>query len=188
MATTVGIDCTPKTCAILGLASTSTFARIHAPFAACARRSSTGESCLHGPHHSAHRSTTTGTCSERSITSTWKVSSETSMTNWLDGRSAPDWDGAAAARPACALVASALAFNADKSTAPDRAADSSAVRRGLGLVTVSILARRRTGPSHSSELTPQAHAHIAVPAEPRGAGLAVQPEGQQRVHADQRPF
>ena len=85
MATTVGMDCTPKTCEILGFASTSTLASTQAPAAALARRSSTGDSCLHGPHQSAHRSTMTGTCRDRSTTSAWKVSSVTSITHSLRG-------------------------------------------------------------------------------------------------------
>jgi hypothetical protein len=128
MATTVGIDWTPNSWAILGLASTSTLARIHAPFAAAASRSSTGDSCLHGPHHSAQRSTITGTCSERSTTSDWNVSSETSITKepLVAGAPSPpaDGTGAGAGGP---LAASARAFSADRSTAPDRAADSAAV-------------------------------------------------------------
>src|ERR1019366_7563894 len=38
-----------------------------------------GPSVLHGPHHSAHRSTTTGTVIERSITATPNVASVTSL-------------------------------------------------------------------------------------------------------------
>ena len=34
---------------------------------------------MHGPHHSAHRSTTTGISSERSSTSAWNVASVTSI-------------------------------------------------------------------------------------------------------------
>src|SRR5688572_13451218 len=38
-----------------------------------------GVSCLQGPHQSAQRSTTTGTCLDRSTTSVAKVASVTSM-------------------------------------------------------------------------------------------------------------
>ena len=63
-----------------GLASTSTLASTQAPSASAASFSSTGDSCLHGPHHSAHRSRITGTSRDRSTTSALKVSSVTSMT------------------------------------------------------------------------------------------------------------
>ena len=43
------------------LASTSTLASTQAPPSASASRSSTGQSCLHGPHQSAQKSTSTGT-------------------------------------------------------------------------------------------------------------------------------
>ena len=51
----------------------STLASTQAPLPASASRSSTGESCLHGPHQVAHRSTTTGTVIDRSSTSAWKL-------------------------------------------------------------------------------------------------------------------
>ena len=38
-----------------------------------------GPSVLHGPHHGAHRSTTTGVVIERSMTSVSKVASVTSI-------------------------------------------------------------------------------------------------------------
>ena len=60
-ATTIGIDCARKPCASCGFASTSTFASTRRPASSVTTFSSTGPSCLHGPHHSAHRSTTTGT-------------------------------------------------------------------------------------------------------------------------------
>ena len=80
-ATTMGMLCTCSAALSWGLASTSTLARIHWPAASAASFSSTGESCLHGPHHSAHRSMITGVVRERSTTSVLKVSSVTSMTN-----------------------------------------------------------------------------------------------------------
>src|SRR3712207_6872047 len=71
---------TRRPCASAGLASTSTLASTQEPPPSAARRLSTGESCLHGPHHSAQRSSTTGTWKERSSTSAWKVASVTSTT------------------------------------------------------------------------------------------------------------
>ena len=79
-ALTAGMPCTRRPCASAGLASTSTFASTQQPPPSAASRSSTGESCLHGPHHSAQRSSTTGTWKERSSTSAWKVASVTSTT------------------------------------------------------------------------------------------------------------
>ena len=81
IATTIGIDCAWNAWASRGLASTSTLASTHAPPASLASFSSTGLSCLHGPHHSAHRSTITGVVRDRSATSLLKVSSVTSITN-----------------------------------------------------------------------------------------------------------
>jgi len=125
-ATTIGMDWTPNAWAIRGLASTSTLARTQAPLPASASRSSTGESCLQGPHQVAQRSTTTGTCNDRSRTSAWKLCSVTSMTKGLPSAlSAPP--------DACVCVccertaASERAFRADRSTAPAMADDSAAV-------------------------------------------------------------
>ena len=139
-ATTIGIDCTPNAWAIRGFASTSTLARIQVPPPASASRSSTGDSCLHGPHHSAHRSTTTGTSSERSSTSAWNVSSVTSMTHCPVGAA----EASAAGAFARAAAASDRAFTAARSTAPAMVRDSAAVwaaLRGSGRDTPSILAR-----------------------------------------------
>ena len=77
---TIGMPCTRNIWASRGLASTSTLASTQAPPPSTASFSSTGESCLQGPHHSAQKSTTTGVVSERSSTSDWKVASVTSMT------------------------------------------------------------------------------------------------------------
>ena len=81
-ANTVGMLCTCKACEILGFASTSIFASTHEPLPSVASFSSIGESCLHGSHHSAHRSMSTGTWYERSMTSVWNSASLTSMTAW----------------------------------------------------------------------------------------------------------
>ena len=64
-----------KAAASCWFASTSTFASSTLPARAAAARSSTGVSCLHGPHHSAQKSTTTGTSLERSSTCDSKVAS-----------------------------------------------------------------------------------------------------------------
>src|SRR5580765_4239256 len=58
----------------------STLASRNAPSRSAATFSSIGPSVLQGPHHSAHRSTTTGRSREPSITVRSKVSSVTSMT------------------------------------------------------------------------------------------------------------
>ena len=63
-----------------GLASVSTFASTTLPSRAAAACSSTGPSARHGPHHSAQKSTTTGTSCERAITSRSKSCSATSIT------------------------------------------------------------------------------------------------------------
>ncbi len=67
-ATTIGMDCARKLCASCGFASTSTFARSTRPPSSRVTFSMIGLSCLHGPHHSAHRSTTTGTVRDSSRT------------------------------------------------------------------------------------------------------------------------
>jgi hypothetical protein len=82
-ATTMGMLCTCNAALSWGFASTSTLARIHCPSASATSFSRTGESCLHGPHQSAHRSMITGVVLERSTTSVVKVSSVTSMTGPL---------------------------------------------------------------------------------------------------------
>ncbi len=76
---TVGIERTWKAAAICGSASTSTFASTKPPPYSAASFSSTGASCLHGPHHPAQKSTSTGTCNERCRTSASKASVVMSM-------------------------------------------------------------------------------------------------------------
>ena len=78
MANTAGMDWTRNAWAMFGLASTSTLASSTWPSVAATTFSMIGPSCLHGPHHSAHRSTTTGTVMDRSITAVWNVASVTS--------------------------------------------------------------------------------------------------------------
>jgi hypothetical protein len=78
-ALTAGMPCTPKRAARPWLASTSTFASTTLPSRACSAASSAGPSVRHGPHHSAQKSTTTGTSFERSTTSRSKLASVTSI-------------------------------------------------------------------------------------------------------------
>src|SRR5690625_5017679 len=124
---TVGIDCTWNSCAIRGLASTSILARIQVPAPSAASFSRVGDNCLHGPHQSAHRSTTTGTCTDRSTTSDWNVASVTSTTNEPASGAPRDDRGCAPADD------SAWFFSVDRSTAPAIEADIAALCRGSGL-------------------------------------------------------
>ena len=115
-ATTIGIDWARKACDSWGFASTSTLASTSRPPASMTSFSSTGVSCLQGPHHSAQRSMTTGTVRESSSTC-GKVSSVTSITS----------DGTAAAGVATPAGGSAGRFrSAERSTAPRRAAPEAA--------------------------------------------------------------
>src|SRR5262249_44121126 len=55
-------------------------------------RSSSGVSCLHGPHHGAQKSTITGVCTEASSTSATNVVTDESLIHWplpLDAGAAP---------------------------------------------------------------------------------------------------
>ena len=79
MAKTAGMDWTWKAAATWGLLSMSTLASATWPPVSPTTRSRMGPSVRHGPHHSAHRSTTTGTSWERSSTSRWNVASVTSV-------------------------------------------------------------------------------------------------------------
>jgi hypothetical protein len=69
----------PKRAERPGLASVSTLARTTLPPRAASAASSAGPSWRQGPHHSAQKSTTTGTWRERSTTSCSKVASVTSI-------------------------------------------------------------------------------------------------------------
>src|SRR3954466_9571084 len=66
--------------AIRWLASVSSFARTTWPSRAAASCSRSGPSARHGPHHSAQKSTTTGTRDDWSMTCSWKSCSVTSIT------------------------------------------------------------------------------------------------------------
>ncbi len=78
-----------------------------------------GESCLHGPHHSAQKSMMTGVVIDRSTTSDWKVASVTSMTVTPPGPgpAAPGGAGAAGGG-AAGRGGAAGARRLDRSTAP----------------------------------------------------------------------
>ena len=122
IATTIGMDCAWKAWASRGFASTSTLASTQAPLASLASFSSTGLSCLHGPHHSAHRSTITGVVRDRLTTSSLKVSSVTSKTDAdacpAPASAAPSPGAALAARAAACCLRWAAACRAPRSTAP----------------------------------------------------------------------
>ena len=79
-ATTVGMLCTPNWPAVYGLASTSSLASRNEPARSPATFSRIGPSVRQGPHHDAHRSTTTGRFLDSSITVSrkfWSVASTT---------------------------------------------------------------------------------------------------------------
>ena len=78
-ALTAGIPWIRNARASCGLASVSTFASSILPARLATALSSIGPSWRHGAHHSAQKSTTTGSCRERSMTAVWKVFSVTSM-------------------------------------------------------------------------------------------------------------
>ncbi len=78
IAITAGIDWTWKAAEIRGFSSTFTFASSTEPPVASITSSRMGPSVLQGPHHGAQRSTTTGTCSDRSSTDCSKSASFTS--------------------------------------------------------------------------------------------------------------
>src|SRR3979490_854030 len=73
------MDWTWNASATRRLASTSTLTSSTPPLVSATTFSRIGPSVRHGPHHSAHRSTTTGTSAERSRTAVSKVASVTSI-------------------------------------------------------------------------------------------------------------
>ena len=79
MAYTAGIDWTRKAWATPGFLSMSTLASSTWPLVEATTFSRMGPSWRHGSHHSAHRSTTTGTVRDRSTTAVWNVASVTSV-------------------------------------------------------------------------------------------------------------
>src|SRR5262249_38169094 len=68
----VGIDMMPYLAAVAGFSSTLSFTIFTLPFIEPAISSSAGAIILHGPHHSAQKSTTTGSA----LLSTWASKSE----------------------------------------------------------------------------------------------------------------
>src|SRR5256884_8689912 len=99
-ANTAGIDWIPSCPGIEGCLSMSILTSLTLPLAALTTFSSTGPSCLQGPHHSAQKSTSTGWRLDSSITSftnVWVVVSLTTL-------------GAAAASLPCNIVMSVSSF------------------------------------------------------------------------------
>src|SRR3954467_8432804 len=84
-ALTERMPCTRKFAASRWLASTSTLASSTRPARADAAFSSAGESALQGPHHSAQKSTTTGSSRERCSTFCSNSASPTSKTACVSG-------------------------------------------------------------------------------------------------------
>src|SRR6516162_11575509 len=97
-ANTAGIDWMPSCPGIVGCLSMSILTSFTLPLAARTNFSSTGPSCLHGPHHSAQKSTSTGWRLDSSITSLTKVCVVVSLTTPLG----------AAASPLCNIVMSSV--------------------------------------------------------------------------------
>src|SRR6476646_7972051 len=74
----VGIDMMPYLAAVAGFSSTLSFTILTLPFIVPAISSSAGAIILHGPHHSAQKSTTTGsmlfnTCASKSESDTFET-------------------------------------------------------------------------------------------------------------------
>ncbi len=138
-ASTIGMPWTRKTWASRGFASTSTLPSTQAPWPSTASFSSTGESCLHGPHQSAQKSRTTGVVSDRSSTVLWKFASVTSMMvsgarpGRVPGTPPAGSPSATAGRLGAAGLAGAGVRSALRSTAPRVKIDG--VVRGSLMVT-----------------------------------------------------
>src|ERR1700752_5218230 len=77
---TAGIDWMPIWPGMAGCLSMSILTSFTLPFAPFTAFSSTGPSCLHGPHHSAQKSTSTGWRRDSSITSFMKPCVVVSLT------------------------------------------------------------------------------------------------------------
>src|SRR5262249_251546 len=97
-ANTAGIDWMPSCPGIVGCLSMSILTSFTLPLAARTTFSSTGPSCLHGPHHSAQKSPSTGWRLDSSITSLTQVWVVGSWTRLLG----------AAASPLCNIVISSV--------------------------------------------------------------------------------
>src|SRR6266487_356121 len=81
-ALTAGMPCTWKASARRGAWSTSSLASTTSPPRAATPRSSSGPSARQGAHHSAQKSTTTGTWKDRCSTAVSKSASVTSKISW----------------------------------------------------------------------------------------------------------
>ena len=77
-AKTAGIDCTLKLAATWRVLVHVDLGQLDGAAGGRTTRSRMGPRVLHGPHHGAHRSTTTGTVADRAITSCSNVASVTS--------------------------------------------------------------------------------------------------------------
>src|SRR6516165_7951532 len=88
-ANTAGIDWMPSCPGIVGCLSMSILTSFTLPLAARTTFSNTGPSCLHGPHHSAQKSTSTGWRLDSSITSLTKVWVVVSLTTLLGAAPSP---------------------------------------------------------------------------------------------------
>src|SRR5215813_13523727 len=90
---TAGIDRIPICCEswpnTAGCLSMSILTSLTLPLAALTAFSSTGVSCLQGPHHSAQKSTSTGWRRDSSMTSFMKLSVVVSLTTGAAVASAP---------------------------------------------------------------------------------------------------
>ena len=84
-ANTAGIDCTPSWPAICGCSSMFIFTSFTLPPAARTTFSSTGVSCLQGPHQGAQKSTSTGCCIDSARTSWRNVAVVVSFTRSSEG-------------------------------------------------------------------------------------------------------
>jgi hypothetical protein len=131
-----------------GLASTSIFASTQLPAPSTASRSSSGESCLHGQHHSAQKSMMTGVVSDRSSTSVWNVASVTSMTAAPPGAppAGPAGDAGATGFAGATGLAGAAAAGGGAVARSRSALRSTAPRMIDGVLRGSIVVKFCTSP------------------------------------------
>ena len=88
-AMTAGIDWMPSWPGMAGCSSMFILASLTLPLAALTAFSSTGVSCLHGPHQGAQKSTSTGWRFDSSMTSFMKVCVVVSLTTSAAAVAAP---------------------------------------------------------------------------------------------------
>src|SRR5215471_8438285 len=141
-ANTAGIDWMPSCPGIVGCLSISILTSFTLPLAARTTFSSTGPSCLHGPHHSAQKSTSTGWRLDSSITSLTKVCVVVSLTTLLG----------AAASPLCNIVMSFVLRPCHPHRAPS-AVSSDRLSRSIGAPCRSRLSRR-AHPAPKTRISP----------------------------------